>query len=298
MPFTYTTWRSSAVSKFYPNSPRYQAVLDAAARYDGSKSASDLKDLARAILAWQATKLDWLRTHRRAAMIELVNYVKDEAHVRYPKAGRWLFNYLHCKAKFQEMVAAPQAFLANHVISIAGASDGLKTYSMRVDHGDPTYDDRALTTAASIYGGRPMYSFSPGTPQAVEFSATAIKMHTDFTSACNAAALQGKLVDVDQGADIVLTGQLTGCSFVIQTGGSLKATHIKPVGQSGNALHTQIDGFHLANTKVYGMNDYGGDAVMIIGFKSGGWQIFAQKVANRTDYGTRAVNGAPVQLHP
>lgn len=93
------------------------------------------------------------------------------------------------------------------------------------------------------------------------------------------------------GTDIMVTGALSGCSFVVQQGaaGAPSCTHIKPTGGvSGSQLHTTLDS-DPNNSVVYGRNDYAHTTttgantspdrnVTIVGVrKPGGWEVYAQK---------------------
>ena len=87
------------------------------------------------------------------------------------------------------------------------------------------------------------------------------------------------------GPNIMLTGQLSGCSFVMMPAGPgwLDVAHVKPQQITGKALHANLGGA-LANAAIYGDSTEGGfydsdtRVVSIVGVRSGGqWRIYAQK---------------------
>jgi len=95
----------------------------------------------------------------------------------------------------------------------------------------------------------------------------------------DANTLNAKLAWVN--SDLVFTGQLTGCSFVIKDlGGQIACTHIQPAGgaaETGRGLQERLTGYKVANTTIFGAKDYGvGNQALVIGQRSGTWSIFAQ----------------------
>jgi hypothetical protein len=108
------------------------------------------------------------------------------------------------------------------------------------------------------------------------------------------------------GPAIVVTGQLSGCAFVISPAGGndLDVAHIQPVGAgvTGANLATTLKTNH-PNAFVYGATagrgfyDNGDRVVSIIGVRGGGgaWRIYAQKHdRNSGDYTIRSV----YRIHP
>ena len=101
------------------------------------------------------------------------------------------------------------------------------------------------------------------------------------------------------GSNIMVTGQLSGCSFVmIPAGpGQVDVAHVKPAGQDGKALFDNI-AINNPNAQIYGAagtkGNYDSDdrVASIIGVRAGaGWTIYAQKQlqASGTDYRIKSV---------
>jgi len=95
--------------------------------------------------------------------------------------------------------------------------------------------------------------------------------------------------DADNDPVIMITGQLSGCSFVVKDageGGELRTTHLQPtIGRpggnvTGDALNTALKRDHEDWT-VFGKSNFDSDTyiVNVIGVRDRdkGWQIFAQK---------------------
>ncbi len=101
------------------------------------------------------------------------------------------------------------------------------------------------------------------------------------------------------GPNIMVTGQLSGCAFVINPadGNNLDVSHIKPIGTTGAILAATLTGNH-PNAFVYGATaghgfyDSSDRVVSIIGIRDAGgaWRIYAQKHdAVSGDYRIRSV---------
>lgn len=106
------------------------------------------------------------------------------------------------------------------------------------------------------------------------------------------------------GLSIMVTGQLSGCAFVMVNAGpgQVDVAHVKPQGQTGKALYDEIV-TNNPNAQVYGASDTTGNynsddrVASIIGVLSGGdWKIFAQKQLQQsgTDYRIKSV----YQIYP
>jgi hypothetical protein len=107
------------------------------------------------------------------------------------------------------------------------------------------------------------------------------------------------------GPAIMVTGQLSGCSFVVQPAGGndLDVAHVQPVpGATGIALAGTLDAA-LPNAFIYGATGEGGfytganRTVSIIGIRNpaGQWSLYAQKHDRTTgDFRIRSV----YRIHP
>jgi hypothetical protein len=106
------------------------------------------------------------------------------------------------------------------------------------------------------------------------------------------------------GPNVMVTGQLSGCSFVINPSadGGIYVAHIKPVGQTGAQLaailtHTYPQAFVYGASAEHGYYDSDDRVVSIIGIRDGGnaWSIYAQKQdAETRDYRILSV----YKIHP
>ncbi len=271
------TWTKDSDKFGYSRSPQLKAVDQALSAYAGGKSKQSLYVLVDAFLDWYESKVNWLASRRRAHMIELVNYIKQEAVLQVPGIGGYVFNRRMARRRLDEMLATPEAFLRKHRISIAGDRDAAPLdFRVAVDSSDLLFDNGQLGPAplsAPIVG----YKFSSrASLYGPKVPCVCIKMHQDYRPTSSAADALGKLYPVNAG-QVMMTGTLTGCSFLIRTAGPLACTHIQPVGQGGNALQDQLEGFGMPGIRVYGLNDYGGLYTHIIGFNIGGWKIYSQR---------------------
>ncbi len=184
---------------------------------------------------------------------------------------------------YNTLVANPGEFLKRYAIRIFGATaaSGQANYVMvnRVGaasrpgsilgtlhmHGTESFEIRAQAVAVGLVGKL--------------FVAHSI--HMDVGAAAMGFYRLGPL-----GPNIMLTGQLSGCSFVmLPVGpGQLDVAHVQPQGQTGQALYGQVTGA-LPNALVYGASGTSGnyDSVdrraSIVGVRGGNgeWRIFAQK---------------------
>jgi hypothetical protein len=82
------------------------------------------------------------------------------------------------------------------------------------------------------------------------------------------------------GPDLMVTGQLSGCSFCIRDagGGDIEVAHLQPNGETAVQLHGRMLGRGFS--AVYGANQYDGATrvTSIVGVRrQGRWKIYAQK---------------------
>ena len=106
---------------------------------------------------------------------------------------------------------------------------------------------------------------------------------------------------LDGSADVMITGQLSGCCFCwLPVGGILLCTHIRPgLGSNGVVLHNSLHaGGRFANhptqpLNTFGRNDYPMHATVIGVRLAGAWRLYAQlsNDHNRT-------NAHVMRLHP
>jgi hypothetical protein len=248
--------------------------------YAHGKSKLTLYALADAFLDWYQSKANWLQTLRSANMIELVNYIKTEATKQVPGVGGYIFNRRMAQRMLDEMMTSPLPFLQRYKISVAGAGDSpALDFRVSVMCDDVLFDPGQLVPNAAFAPIKGCQFSSKGLLYGPKVAAVSIHMHEDFTAANNAVVAQGKLYPVSMVRRLLMTGMLTGCSFLIRTNVPLACTHLKPVGQNGIALQNQLVGFHMPAITIYGVQDYGGGAIRchVIGFNIQGWRIYSQR---------------------
>ena len=292
-------WKSFSGKFGHGRTDELKDVDRAVVQYQANPSLVNLQTLALRVLDWQASKTNWLRAEsiRAEPMRELVNLIKQSARIAWPAVGGRIFNRLHCDLQLAQLINNPMAWLATNLLSIAGLGDGQRDFFLSVQHPDPKFDQEDIGKGFVMGIGPLNYRMDEANVWAAKIQgAMCIKMHTDISSDSNAAAVANHMVAL-AGA-VMVTGMVTGCSFVIEDAGgagALQCTHIKPVGQASEALQNQIEGFGLNHTQVYGQNDYGAAlAATVIGFAKGGWQIYAQLSARGVPQKVTRV----VQLYP
>ena len=142
------TWTKDSDSIGFARSPQLKVVDRALSAYVGGKNKTSLYALVDAFLDWYESKPNWLATRRRTHMIELVNYIKQEAIALVPIVGGHVFNRRMARRRLDQMLAAPEAFLRKHRISIAGDRDANAIdFRATVDSPDLLFDSGLLGTA-------------------------------------------------------------------------------------------------------------------------------------------------------
>jgi hypothetical protein len=150
----------------------------------------------------------------------------------------------------------------------------LGTLSMKATE---SFDIRAMAAIAAVGG--------VGNGQV--FNAHSV--HMDL----NQAAMHFYNLD-NAGPNIMVTGQLSGCSFVMRAGaaGSVDVAHVSPAGTTGALLIAALQAAFPA-ALIYGVGSYDSNdrVVSILGVRGGtGWRIFAQKHdATSGDYRIKSV---------
>lgn len=198
-------------------------------------------------------------------------------------------------AAYNNLIAAPGNFLKQYPVRIFGATtpSGVTNYfllnrgpSKRPGsllgtlsmHDTESFEIRAaggaMAAVGAGHGGHPFLAHS---------------IHMDLgTAAMGFYRLDGA------GPNIMVTGQLSGCSFAMLSGGpgQVDVAHIKPVGaMTGQNLYANLTGA-VVNAQVYGAADMSGHydshdrVVSIIGVRTpaGQWIIFAQKQSPGQNY--------------
>jgi hypothetical protein len=251
-----TKWKKLSGKFGHDRSDELKDVDQAVKRFEQNPSLPNLKTLAQRILDWQALKADWLKDSIRAEpMRELVNLVKQTARASWAGVGGRIFNRLHCDDQLAKLINNPQNWLANNALAIAGGDDGQRDFYLFVDHGDPTFAQEDIGVGWVIdTTTTPRYRFSEDEGWGAKVAnATCIEMHKDISNASTAVDVTNHFVPL--AGNFMLTGMLNGCTFLIEDAGgpgALQCTHIKPAGQTPEALNDQITGFNLNQTRVYG----------------------------------------------
>jgi hypothetical protein len=186
---------------------------------------------------------------------------------------------------YNTLLANPGEFLKRYPVRIFGATlpSGVTNYflfnrgaSMRPGsrlgtlrmHATESFDIRAAGALAGALPGAANHPF------------LAHSVHMDV-----GAAAMG-FYHLPAGApNIMVTGQLSGCSFVMVPAGvgQVDVAHVQPQNQTGQALYGNITGA-IPNAQVYGASGTRGNydsadrRASIIGvFAAGQWRIYAQK---------------------
>jgi hypothetical protein len=195
-----------------------------------------------------------------------------------------------------ELQTQTNAFLSRYVIRIFGDPSGSHVASYRIEDGGASQRPGSILRTAHMHttqlfqvrAQRAAAGNNP--PGAVWFTAHSVKM---FESN-NIAGIGTYTLPVVGGPDLMLTGQLSGCSFAIHDvgDGSLVVAHIRPSQYlTAETLHNVLQKTPYWTT-VYGRDDYSQDrAVSIVGARIGGrWRVWAQKQDRTTgDYEIRKV---------
>ena len=182
-----------------------------------------------------------------------------------------------------ELRTNPKKFLKLYPVRIFGDinASGIKRYALE-NRGESKRPGSILRTKRLH------------TTEAFNVRAAAANMHSDDAHTFSAHSVHMD-VGINQmttytldntGPNIMVTGQLSGCAFVIQpNGNSLDVSHVKPLaGNTGAALVITLKQNH-PNAFVYGATAGNGfydsldRVVSIIGMRSsaGAWSIYAQK---------------------
>lgn len=176
----------------------------------------------------------------------------------------------------------PEVFLKANKVKIMGG-----------DRGGPSDNQE---WSVEYKPGTQVIVFNADSPDPRKFSAHAVAMHNfggEDKGAAHAAALGPLAIDrlpsyelSSAGADLMMTSQLTGCSFVmLQKGDKVYCTHIEPGGElnEGGKLEKalQKDGrferFPGDKLSVFGAKKYAGFVAYIVGARiNKKWSIWAQ----------------------
>jgi hypothetical protein len=213
---------------------------------------------------------------------------------------------------FNELRSNPGRFLKSHPVNTAGwggahNAGNANPHQFRIYKRDANVAGPAPSgkpahfgaTRPGLFGSREVSSFmittvpAPGGVAERQFNALSVPLHTYPN--VNVAALDHYVVD-GQGDGLMITGQLSGCTFAwTLIGANLLCTHIQPVGIQGVALHNRLNtnGRFAAHPTVplntYGNNDYVGQYANVIGVRRNGqWKLYSQHSADQF----RTITGA------
>ncbi len=183
---------------------------------------------------------------------------------------------------YNTLVANPGQFLKQYPVRIYGdmGASGIANYTL-LNLGQSRRPGSRLGTlrmhATESFEVRSNGAMLPGM---AGHPFTAHSIHMDL----GAAAMGFYRLD-GAGPNIMVTGQLSGCSFAMLSAGpgQVDVAHVKPVAMTGQTLYANITGA-IPNAHVYGAAATGGHydsldrVVSIIGVRSGGqWSIYVQK---------------------
>ncbi len=210
---------------------------------------------------------------------------------------------LHPVAAFNQLTTEPVRFLKTYPLKITGAmgASGVSQYLLGA-RGPSQRPGRFMGThnwkTTESFNIRPdnvvARAYLPGAHQ---FGAHSIQMNV------GTPALTFYQLPAAGGPNIMLTGQLSGCSFVIlpPAGGNLNVAHVQPVTRDASmTLRNNLAAAYHGGF-VYGIRNARGfykskiHEVAVVGVRSAGsWRIFAQKQENGKDNRILSV----WQIHP
>jgi hypothetical protein len=202
---------------------------------------------------------------------------------------------------FNSLVNGTEAFLKTYPVRIFGHTgpSGISQYAL--ENRGNSY------RPGSILGTHKLHA-----TESFNIRATAARLHAN-----NSHIFPAHSIHMDEGIDamtlyqltnagpnIMVTGQLSGCAFVIFQAGAhdVNVAHIKPVGTTGPALAATLtnryhNAFVYGATAGHGFYNRDDRVVSIIGIRDAGgsWKIYAQKHdATSGDYTIRSV----YRIHP
>jgi hypothetical protein len=200
---------------------------------------------------------------------------------------------------FNRLMNDPAKFLSRYPVRIAGAAmpSGVIQYHLNNrNYGNKTSRPDNILGTRSMHGTEAFSISSGASPMCHSFNAYSIEMvQSNVTPIALYTLPTG-------GPNIMVTGALTGCSFIIDhgPGGTIRCAHLQPNGETGAQLHARLK--PLGYAKVYGRERYDhlydstnplsyDRTVTIIGVRNGGkWKVFAQKLDMMNDFSIRSVH--------
>jgi hypothetical protein len=187
---------------------------------------------------------------------------------------------------YAALVAHPRAFLRRYGVTITAdpGVSGIYNYYLK-NAGAAQRPGRVLRTLR-MHATERFRIDRQNTPGSHPFQAYSIQMVP--SNAPGAIVLYQ--LPAAAGPNIMVTGGLSGCSFLINDlgGGAVECAHLEPHGETGVQLNNRLIGPPHAFDVVYGRNSYGHTqnnvaglydrSVSVIGVRAGGaWRIYAQK---------------------
>lgn len=190
----------------------------------------------------------------------------------------------------------PQRFLTKYPIRIFGDVKPSSIETFFIEHRGDSFRPGALLGTHNFHNVE-SFNIRPASSRMAKEECKLFAAHSISMSAGRGKIVATYKLD-ESGPNIMVTGQLSGCAFLIQTKGrGLEVSHIKPVGISGADLATTLGADH-PDSFVYGVSPSDGfydscdRVVSIIGVRKsdGHWAIYAQKQDALTmDYRIRSV---------
>jgi len=186
------------------------------------------------------------------------------------------------RATYNALLTAPERFLTEHYVTAGGSPQpsGIQDFCLREDDNARAFlrpGSFMKTLNAHPTDGVRLDTSTVANGQGQLFQAHSVHMDA------GAQNLNFYTLDAETGPSVMVTGQLTGCSFVMrETANGLEVAHVSPgPGQTGQQLHTALADTH---PNVYGAAGTSGNydsqdrSVTVVGVRANGkWRIFAQK---------------------
>lgn len=219
---------------------------------------------------------------------------------------------------FDELLSRPGRFLKHHPVNPAGAGGAhaagmanlrqFRLYKRDANVPGPAPSGKPAHFGATRGRGlatREVSSFLvttvPAAGNVTERPFHALSVPLRRYNDVDVAALDHYVVD-GQGDGVMVTGQLSGCTFAwLPIGTSLLCIHVQPVGIGALGLHNRLNtnGRFAAHPRkplhTYGRNDYPQYANVVGVRKRGRWRLYAQHSSDqfRTITAARRIHPGP-----
>jgi hypothetical protein len=198
------------------------------------------------------------------------------------------------------LTAHPRTFLQKYPVRIAGSSLASGVTQYAIWYSQPSSRPGSILRTTNMHttdAFRMSSQLGMAGPSCANFNA-----HSVFMEQSNVAPIALYSIAAGAGPNILVTGVLSGCSFIVNDGpnpGDIDCAHLQPNGETAQVLETRLTPLY---NHVYGVSSYGhtiatlGGAsrdrnVTIIGVRMANrWKIYAQKLDIMNSFAIRSVH--------